>query len=196
MIKEKHIQTTKTARYYTLGNPSKSITNVWFILHGYAQLANEFLKNFEFIEDNNTLIVAPEGMNKFYMRGFTGKIGTAWMTKEDRETEIIDYINMIDNVYQEISKSVDINKVEINVLGFSQGGHTASRWLNKQQPPVNKMILWGSGMPRDVVYKSNLVYWNSLKIKVVVGNKDRFISKEKLDEELMFINSQGLSKTL
>jgi len=192
MIKEKHIQTTKTARYYTLGNPSKSIKKVWFIFHGHGQLASEFLKDFEIITDDKTLIVAPEAMNKFYVRGFSGKIGTTWMTKQDRENEINDYVNMIEGIYQEISETVDLNKVKINILAFSQGGHTASRWLAQKQHSVTKLILWGSGLPRDIIYKSNISYWNRINIKLAIGRSDNFITKERLDEELDFLDSNDL----
>jgi predicted esterase len=193
MIKQKYIKTTKTSRYFILGASNKLIKNVLFVFHGYGQLAKEFVKHFELIADDQSLIVAPEAMNKFYVRGFTGKIGTTWMTKEDRETEINDYVNMIDNVYKEISEITDLTKVRINVLGFSQGGHTAVRWLSEKQPPVNSLILWGSGMPRDTNCILNLTYWNSIKINLVVGNKDRFIREEKLNEELTFINEQKIN---
>jgi predicted esterase len=193
MINQKYINTTKTARYYTLGKPSKYLTNVWFVFHGYGQLAEEFLELFKAIANDKILLVAPEAMNKFYARGFTGKICTTWMTKEDRENEIKDYINMINNVYNEICEIIDSTKVRINVLGFSQGGHTAIRWLSEKQTSVNRLILWGSGMPRDISYNSNLVYWNEIKIKLVVGNKDQFITEEKLNEELVFLDSQKIS---
>jgi len=196
MIKRKYIKTTKTSRYFIWGASNKLIKNVLFVFHGYGQLAKEFVKHFQLIANDQLLIVAPEAMNKFYVRGFTGKIGTTWMTKEDRETEIKDYVNMIDNVYQEVSKITDLTKVRINVLGFSQGGHTAVRWLSEKQPPVNSLILWGSGMPRDTNYILNLTYWNSIKINLVVGNKDRFIMEEKLNEELTFINEQKINYKL
>jgi predicted esterase len=192
MINQKYIETTKTARYYTLGKPSKYLTDVWFVFHGYGQLAKEFLELFTGVVNDKILFVAPEAMNKFYSRGFTGKIGTTWMTKEDRENEIKDYINMINNVYNEIYEIVDLTKVRINVLSFSQGGHTSVRWLSEKQPSVNRLILWGSGMPRDISYNANLGYWNKIKIKLVVGNKDQFITEEKLNEELSFLGEQKI----
>ena len=196
MIKQKYIKTAKTARYYILGSPNKLICNVWFIFHGYGQLAKEFIQDFEILADDKSLIVAPEAMNKFYSRGFSGSIGTTWMTKEDRETEIKDYVNMIDNVYKEISEIVDLTKVRMNVLGFSQGGHTAVRWLSEKQTPVKTLLLWGSGMPHDINCKSNLSYWNNIKIKLLVGNNDQFISEEKLKDELTFIKEQTINYEL
>lgn len=196
MINQKYIETTKTARYYILGKPAKSLTNIWFVFHGYGQLAKEFIELFQAIVNDKILFVAPEAMNKFYARGFAGKIGATWMTKEDRENEIKDYVTMINNVYSEVCEIVDMIKVRINVLAFSQGGHTAIRWLNEKHIPVSRLILWGSGIPRDISYKSNLLYWNEIKIKLAVGNNDQFITEEKLNEELSFLSEQKINYEL
>jgi len=89
----------KTARYFTLGTLSDKIETVWFVLHGYGQLAKDFIDEFSILENNTTYIIAPEAINKFYLRGFTGKIGATWLTKEDRENEIKDYNNFLENVF-------------------------------------------------------------------------------------------------
>lgn len=196
MIIKKHIITTKTSRYYTLGKPGESLTNIWFVFHGYGQLSKEFLELFKGIANDKILLVAPEAMNKFYLKGFTGKIGATWMTKEDRENEINDYVTMIDKIYQKILESLELSRIKITVFGFSQGGHTAVRWLSKKQPSVNNLILWGSGIPRDVNYKSMFNYWNGINIKILFGNNDQFISKEKLDDELTYINTQKINYEL
>ena len=42
------------------------------------------------------------------------------MTKEDRLNDINDYIHYLDDTYAEIMKTLDINKVKVTALGFSQ----------------------------------------------------------------------------
>jgi predicted esterase len=196
MIFENKFKTSKTTRYYFLGNLNNQIGKIWFVFHGYGQLAKEFIKDFEIIANNQTLIIAPEAMNKFYTQGFTGKIGATWMTKEDRENEIEDYVNMIDQVYKQISDKIDLTQIQINVLGFSQGGHTAVRWLNKKNIHIKNLCLWGSGFPRDIDYQGNLNYWNKVKVKLIIGESDRFITKEKLNEEVSFLQSQNVNYDL
>jgi hypothetical protein len=83
-LKQHTIQTTKTARYYTLGELNTSTEEIVFVFHGYAQLAKEFIQNFTIIESQTRFIIAPEGLNKFYFRGLGGKAGASWMTKEDK----------------------------------------------------------------------------------------------------------------
>ena len=196
MIKENTFKTIKTARYYSIGNLDNDLKKFWLVFHGYGQLAKDFVKNFESISKDETLIIAPEAFNKFYVKGFTGKIGATWMTKEDRENEIYDYINMVDNICKEISRNIDFSKIQINVLGFSQGGHTSARWLNSSNMKIKNFFLWGSGLPRDIDYKINLDFWNNLDIKLIVGNNDRFISKDRLKEEIDFLKSQKIKHKL
>jgi len=192
MITENQISVKKTARYYSIGKFKNDVKKIWFVFHGYGQLAKDFIKNFESISDNKTLIIAPEAFNKFYVRGFNGKIGSTWMTKEDRENEINDYVNMINNVYDKISRENNISKTQFNILGFSQGGHTAARWIDKSDLEIKNFYLWGSGLPRDIDYKIKLDFWNSVNLKLVVGNKDKFITREMLKEETVFLKTQKI----
>ncbi|MCB0729879.1 MAG: phospholipase [Ignavibacteriae bacterium] len=192
MITENLLTTTKTARYYTLGNTENNIQNIFFVFHGYGQLAKDFIEIFNKLHNENNLIIAPEALNKFYMRGFSGKIGSTWMTKEDRKNEIKDYVNMINNIFDAISKDMNLSKVSINVLGFSQGTHTAVRWLNSSKIKIDKLILWSGTFPHDIDYLANHNYWKNFNTKIVIGNKDKFISKEKLKDEISFMNKNQL----
>lgn len=196
MIKENHINFEKSGRYYTIGKSSKSIKNVWFVFHGYGQLANEFIKEFEILKSEDSLIVAPEASNKFYIHGFTGKIGASWMTKEDREHEIIDYLKMIKTVYAKIISSLDSSNIKINVLGFSQGTHTVVRWLCSTKSKVDNLILWAGSVPRDCDFSKVNEYWSHIKTIIVLGERDRFITKENITKELEYINQQNLSVDL
>ena len=102
-ISEHHIETTRTARYYSLGSTEGSVKELWFVLHGYGQRAEEFIKNFLPIVHEDILIIAPEALSRFYTRGFAGDVGASWMTREDRMHEIGDHIRYLDNLFTEVS---------------------------------------------------------------------------------------------
>lgn len=53
------ISIPRTARYYTQGSTHPGIREVWFVLHGYGQLAGYFIRHFEGIGSEERLIVAP-----------------------------------------------------------------------------------------------------------------------------------------
>lgn len=193
MIIENHIKTEKSARYYQLGNANNNIKNLWVVFHGYGELAEEFISNFTGISNDETLIIAPEALNKFYLRGFYGKVGTTWMTTEDRKSDIEDYVNLINNIFKTVSNQLNINKVKINVLGFSQGTHTAVRWLNSNEIKINNLLLWSGTFPHDCNYIEKSEYWSKINTLILLGNSDRLISEKKSKSEFEFMNSQSLN---
>ena len=102
-ITETQITIEKTARYYTNDPGGSKINQTWIVIHGYAQLAKDFIKEFEFLSDCGTLIVAPEGLSKFYSKNYPA---ASWMTKEDRTNEIEDYTNYLEKVFSGINNSL------------------------------------------------------------------------------------------
>lgn len=183
-IQKNYIRVPKTARYYTVLPESRSINKVLFVLHGYAQLAVDFISEFDFPEVHNTLIAAPEGLSKFYFRN---KIGASWMTKEDRLNEIHDYAEYLDYVLYEIKNMFDLNDAEIIVLGFSQGVHTAVRWFTLSQNDFSKLILCSSDFPKDADMERLKKKLSRSEMFYLIGNKDEIISREIFDGSLDFL---------
>ena len=84
------------------------------------------------------------------------------MTKMDRLTEIDDYSNFLDEVYMSHIRDT-AEGLKISVLGFSQGGATAVRWLEKTKKKVDNLILWGAGFPMDIDYSKSELFFDNLK---------------------------------
>src|SRR5207245_2948078 len=61
-----HIRVARTAPYEVLGS-EKTAREIWFVLHGYGQLASSFIRAFAPLDDGTRLIVAPEALNRFYL---------------------------------------------------------------------------------------------------------------------------------
>lgn len=179
---QKNIIIPKTARYFILGEPTEQIEQVWFVCHGYAQLANYFLKNFDDLNNGKNLIVAPEGLHRFYWKGFSDRVVASWMTKEDRGNDIKDYVNYLNAVYAEVFSSLKNKKVKINVLGFSQGTATVLRWLSISKLSVDNLILWGGTFPNDIDFQVDKAYFNSLNTFFVMGDKDEFNDAQTIKE--------------
>ena len=192
MMIKKAINTAKSGRFFLSQQPHKKITQVWVVCHGYGQLANYFLKWFEPVFNDSTLIIAPEGLHRFYLSGFSGKVGASWMTKEDRETDIIDYITFMDNVINSIKG--EINKdYHLHALGFSQGVATITRWICNTNHQIDSISLWAGEMPKDLNYKSCKSKLNALNPKLFIGENDQFYSKLAVKKELSFLKENQLS---
>lgn len=184
-----HLVVNKTARVYTLGQLTEKTENVWFALHGYAMLAQYFIKKFDELDLEKNFIVAPEGLSKFYQNGLQGRIGASWMTAEDREYEIQDYIEYLEKVYQQFIAGQLGNK-KLIILGFSQGVSTLFRWANHHSHPYHKIIAWAGTIPKDILENYQLQSW---EIQLYYGNEDSLFSQEQVETYLQSLREFPVS---
>lgn len=181
------IAVSKTATFYTLGNIT-SAKNIWFVLHGYGMLAEYFIKKFEPIADDETCIIAPEGLSKFYTQGFYGRVGASWMTKQDREEEIKDYINYLNQLYHHVAELNTCKENKVNLLGFSQGGATVSRWAANHKIKYDNLILWASVFPEDMNFE-NITSQNTF---MLYGDADEFATDEHVKKQQLLLNQEEI----
>ncbi len=176
-MKQVDIKITKTARYFQLGEITPATTDVLIACHGYAQLANYFLKWFEPFDLKNTVIIAPEGLSRFYWNGFSGNVVASWMTKVDRQNDIDDYVLYLDQVIDSLSLP---SNIKLSALGFSQGGATVSRWIANSRYKFNNLVLWAAVFPDDIEVLSlkNLI---PNPIQILFGNNDQFYNVEQIE---------------
>lgn len=188
-----HLAVNRTARYYTLGKWNAAIQHVWFVCHGYGQLAYYFIKNFKTLNDGQNLVVAPEALSRFYLKGFEGRIGATWMTKEDRLTEINDYVNYLDLLYEKVFTHIDRQQIKVHLLGFSQGAATVSRWLALGKVEVENLILWAGLWPPDLQFEVNRHKLLNAKTYLVYGNDDPFRDEKKIRERKAIVEQEGVA---
>jgi predicted esterase len=181
-----HLDIKKTARYWTYGSLTPQTQKIWFVCHGYGQLAEFFIKKFSGLNPEQNYVVAPEALSKFYLKGFSDKVGATWMTKEDRLNEIKDYINYLNDLYAHIfsDSPVSPQEVKIYALGFSQGTNTVCRWLGSGQVKVDKLIVWAGNFPPDVDFKKITQLADNQLITYVYGSEDELINQSVFDHEM------------
>lgn len=167
-----NIITSKTARYYTAGRIDHSARELWFVIHGYGQLAGDFIKEFPYLAAEGSAIAAPEALSRFYNRN---NPGASWMTKEDRENEIHDYVIYLDAIAEELSTKLN-SACRFNLLGFSQGVHTAIRWFCKGKPDFTRLLMCSSDIPKDLDYAALLTRSKITEMYYTCGDKDEFVN--------------------
>ncbi|MDH5805225.1 MAG: phospholipase [Gemmatimonadota bacterium] len=186
----------RTARYVTNGQPDANVREVWFLCHGYGQLAEEFLRYTETLNDGTRYLVAPEGLSRFYREGTRGRIGASWMTKEDRESEISDYVKYLDAVYAEVFQHIDRDKVKVSVLGFSQGVHTAARWITAGElVHADSLVVWGSPIPKELHGREGFRRLRAVDLFVAYGNQDDYIPLQLVEEQRRQLAAHGITAT-
>jgi len=179
MIQIKRFVTPRTTRFAQIGEADESTREVIFALHGWGQLAEGFARELENLAAPGRLIICPEALSKFYISFQDRQTGASWMTSFDREFEIIDYVTYLDGLAEAILPDLP-DDVEIEVLSFSQGCHTASRWVGNGVIKPKRLILWGSDPAEDLSPEE----WNALSdvddVVVVAGTLDRFVAGGRL----------------
>lgn len=184
-----HITVPRTARYHTLGDP-RSAKSVWIVLHGYGQLARYFLRAFEGLE-KDLLIVAPEGLSRFYTDTGHSRVGATWMTREDREREIDDHVNYLDLLADRIKQECPQAK-HGQVLGFSQGVATAARWSMNGRTALQRLVLWGGGLPAELNVDRLRAEWKDKHVDLVAGQTDAIVTEDQGRQQDALLNAAGV----
>ncbi|MEL6533845.1 MAG: hypothetical protein AAFQ98_00470 [Bacteroidota bacterium] len=165
------------ARYIQLGELNEHTQELWIVCHGYGQLAQYFANHFRVLESPNRCVVAPEGLNRFYLQGFSGRVGASWMTKEDRLVDIKNYLSYLDSLLKQLTWGMDLGRLKINVLGFSQGAATVSRWVTQSEWSFDRLMLWAGIFPPDLNIPKSKKKLSSMRVDFVYGDEDPFLSK-------------------
>jgi len=174
-MQEHFLSTARTARYFTLGSP-QGATDLWFVCHGYGQLASRFLERFRALESERRYIVAPEGLSRFYLTENPAerRVGASWMTREDRLHEIDDYVRYLDALYAHVAPG----NARVTALGFSQGTATVCRWAAFGSARIDRLIVWGGEVPPDLDLGDARVNTRlrGLRLTLVSGAEDQFFT--------------------
>lgn len=190
--------TRRTARCAVLGPADPAtVRELWLVLHGYGQLAAEFLGGFAALDDGSRLIVAPEALSRFYdarsalERHADATVGASWMTREDRLEEIEDQRHWIDLAYAHYRRAVG-SAVPLTVLGFSQGVATASRWLAGGTAAAAHLICWGGAIAPELPLHADTPLGRT-RTTLVVGDRDRFVPDEHFARERDRLDAAGFA---
>ncbi len=182
----------KTAHVYTHGEPSEKTQYLWFVAHGYGQLASNIIRKFEGFDPTTHFVVAPEALNRFYWQFRTNVVGASWMTRQDRLDEIADYSAYLDTVFAHFRGQV-APSVKVILFGFSQGCATQMRWILRGMPDYNHLIFWGGILPEDVDYQPIMPYFESKKLTFICGDNDEFINQEGIQKHFVLAKEKGLT---
>ena len=196
-MQELSIQFNFKARYFKLGHITSETKQVWFVLHGYGQLAKYFINKFTVLVDHSVCVIAPEGLSRFYMedvatRSQTGnnRVGATWMTRENRLMDIDNYITYLNAVYQHEMRMYP--QLPVTILGFSQGAATVSRWVLDQQVSFSRLILWAGIFPDDMDFEKGKEVLKEKDVKLIYGRNDPFLTDKRTLEMKHLAQKMGV----
>jgi predicted esterase len=203
MLHEHHLTVERTARFFTLEPGEGGAREVWTVCHGYSQLAARFLRYFAAIDDGTRLVVAPEALSRYYVHEDPGEgtgrgagarasgphamathVGASWMTREDRLAEVADTVAYLDALARHVTRGLTRPPERTVALGFSQGAAAAARWAVLGGATLDRLILWGGGLPPDLDLEGRRPTLRD-GVRLVWGEKDPYYDPARLraDEE-------------
>lgn len=197
-MQELSIEFTYTGRYFKIGEIGPETRAVWFVIHGYGQLAQYFLRKFNTLEQRQICVIAPEGLSHYYLedaasRSKTGntRVGASWMTRENRLRDIENYIAYLNTVFaRETGTRKDL---DITLLGFSQGAATVSRWALSDSIYFRRLILWAGILPPDMDFDKGKQLLQAKTVNVVYGKNDPFLNESRFGEMKSLAEKMGIT---
>lgn len=201
---EHHIEVRRTARYFVLASPEAEVgTDLWIVCHGYGQLARTFAESFRAIAAPSRMIVAPEGLSRFYLdpsppgaREPPPRVGASWMTREDREREIADHVAYLDALHDSLRTRVAQDGATLTALGFSQGVATVGRWLALGRTCADRMILWSGSFPPDVDLAAVAPRLAHTEVVMVAGSRDAITPLAGAESQIRRFQEAGIRARL
>lgn len=187
----------RTARYAAFGPAPASASEWWIVLHGYGQLAADFLTQCRALDDGRRLVVAPEALSRYYEPGSgtsaaEARVGASWMTREDRLNEIADYLRYLDLVVDALVAGLT-KPPTIHVLGFSQATATASRWVAAGRVPAARLVCWGGLIAPELDLVSPAAPLRNTRVQLVLGTRDKFATPDVVAREQARLAATGIS---
>ena len=180
-FEQRQIHVPRTARYAILGSLDAPLNEVWFVCHGHGQLARRFLSRFLPLERTDRLFVAPEALSRFYLSPPQGgphapdaPVGASWMTREDRDAEIEDYVGYLDLLHDEIFSNVQRSRVRLIALGFSQGVATVARWIARGKSQPDRVIFYAGLLPAELDASAAARLAARSPLTIALGTNDEF----------------------
>jgi predicted esterase len=194
-VVEHHARIARRARYYTLG-AAEAAHDIWIVCHGYGQLAGRFIENFTSIAQPGSLFVAPEGLHRFYIDppprpAAQRRVGATWMTREDRDNDIADYVDYLDLLSAELTARAP--SARVRALGFSQGTATVLRWAVRGQATPAEVVLWAGEVPDDVDWTEGARKLAQTRIRAIRGSRDENVPATVFQRNLETLKQVGLS---
>ena len=180
---------SRHARVGIVGDPATA-AEVWLILHGYGMLARGILHWFRSAERDDRVLIAPEGLSRFYTKLGDSKrvVGASWLTKEDSRNELEDQFAYLEHALAELAP----DGVPLHVHGFSQGVSVGARWCVRTNRRVARLVCWAGAMPEDVTADDLQRALVHEPLHLVVGDRDTRVPPARVEADASRLGAAGL----
>ena len=163
----------------TYGTLSDETKYLWICLHGSNMLCEQILHKFREFDPSTHFIISAEGLNRFYAKGMQGDVVASWMTSRDRLVEIEDFYEYLSLLLHKYTEQIPASCKKI-LLGFSQGGTTAFRWLHHKKEAIDHFIAYSCWIPEDIDLSKSKTDLADVDVVYTYGLQDIYLSEDRM----------------
>ena len=188
------MQISHTVYYWVQVPKQKGPHPLLIVLHGFGQVAGQFIKVFEPLAQKGILVAAPQGAHQLYTNLKERRVGFSWLTKYESDQSVSDFVAYMGQFFKLLQETCEVDSQRVFMLGFSQGVSMAYRTWAHSSLPVRGVIACGGDLPPDIV--EQLEGLPPIQILLVHGRQDEEVSPEKAQKALKHLRASGLKPEL
>lgn len=184
--------TTRTARYYSLGEPGSAIQHVWFCLGAHGQPTGELAAQLTNLDTPERLLILPEGLSRFEVLAdapapgapaLAPYTGTAWFAPDSLLLDLADLTLYLNALAEQVLSACPPN-TPVTVLGCGHGAAAACRWLAGGHVTYERLLLYAAVFPADIDRRATLVALPERPVLIISTTTDTY-SPEAAGEGLL-----------
>jgi predicted esterase len=177
----KTVSYTHTNSYEILNAVTPSTQHIWICLHGLGYLAKYFKRYFTVLDAGKHAVIVPQAPAKYYQDTEFKHVGASWLTRVDRDQEMINIKNYLHQVLHNENIHGD---PRIVLMGYSQGVSIATRFLIDYCQPIKAIILHSGSIPEELDENHASDFQNlSERIIHISGTRDEYVTTEIIERE-------------
>lgn len=181
--------TPRTVPWYEASDGGP-VHTVVLVLHGLQQRAHDLAAPLAHLGRDGLALVFPEGLSRALPRPGAPRAGASWSTGDDAEMDLADNLLYLDAFADSLTpRWPEARKI---LVGFSQGGLMAARWVARRPLPWTRVVLWAASVPRDVdlaAFRTNL---GAAELVLALGDVDPMVDPAAVDALLDRLARAGL----
>ena len=159
------------------------------VLHGLMQRAGDLAAALAPLATPGQTLLVPEGLSRSLPRPGAPRAGASWSTGDDAALDLADNLRYLDALLEH-ERALRQPSV-LDLVGFSQGGLMAARWVAARAHPWRRVVLWASLVPADVAPADLRSGLGEAELVVALGDRDPLLSAAVRERALGRLDALG-----
>jgi len=191
--------TTRTARFYSLGEPGPDIRHIWFCLHSHNESVADFAIQLRPLDTPERLLVMPEALARYNQPAAAPTAApstvAAWFATDAIQFDLHDVAHYLDALAEQILAACPPN-TPVTILGHGHGAAAACRWLATSRIAYDRLVLYAAVFPPEINRQATLADLPKRPVTVIATTADVFTPEAAGEGLVQDLQDAGLTAYL